>query len=110
MSITKITIKTNVWNSEKEIFEQKEKEYTKENEPFLDDVALEYISDYTIKDYALDHCDVVDEDEVVTENYPEEIETNKLIDELKSRGYEVLKCETLADTDRFEKLKENMQL
>ena len=109
MSITKITIKTNVWNSEKEIFEQKEKEYTKENEPFLDDVALEYISDYTIKDYALDHCDVVDEDDVTNADI-DEFDTSELIDELKSRGYEVLKCETLADTDRFEKLKENMQL
>ena len=109
MSITKITIKTNVWNSEKEIFEQKEKEYTKETEPFLDDVALEYISDYTIKDYALDHCDVVDEDDVTNADI-DEFDTSELISELKSRGYEVLKCETLADTDRFEKLKENMQL
>ncbi len=109
MSITKITIKTNVWNSEKEIFEQKEKEYTKENEPFLDDVALEYISDYTIKDYALDHCDVVDEDDVTNADI-DEFDTSELINELKSRGFEVVKCETLADTDRFEKLKENMQL
>lgn len=109
MSITKITVKTNVWNSEKEIFEQKEKEYTKENEPFLDDVALEHISDYSIKDYALDHCDVVDEDDVTNADI-DEFDTSELISELKSRGFEVVKCETLADTDRFEKLKENMQL
>lgn len=109
MSITKITVKTNVWNSEKEIFELKEKEYTKETEHFLEDVALGHISDFKIKEYAIENCAVVDELDVNNADI-DEFDTYELISELKSRGFEVVKCETLADTDRFEKLKEIMQL
>ncbi|WP_283640095.1 hypothetical protein [Mesonia mobilis] len=109
MSITKITIKTNSWDSEIQEFIPTEKEYTTEDQPFLEDLVLEHLNDQTIKDYALENCDVVEEESKKVKDTTI-FETHLLIEELKLRGFEVLKCETLADTDRFEKLKENMQL
>lgn len=110
--ITKITIK------EREIIEHAnkpneirfvEKEYNERTCNDLDNLALANISDWDIQDYAKDNLNLIEEDDCEDCDISCE-DTKRLIFELEERGYKVVKCETINDTLRFEKVKEIMGL
>lgn len=110
MSILKIKVSEFKKNPQSGDYERKKVKYTQSNYGCLEDLALNHIDDELIKDYALDHCDVTDKIPLLKEPSPSKIDTLVLIQELKMRGYEILKCETLADTYKFKDLKEALAL
>lgn len=109
MSILKIKVSELKKNPQSGDYERKKVKYTQSNYGCLEELALEHIDDRFIKDYALDNCDLVDEDDIKQPSCSE-FGTLVLIQEIKRRGYEILKCETLADTYKFKDLKEALAL
>ena len=114
MSITKITIKARrIILKENEMSEVKEeeREYTRETyEADFDYLILENLPRYDVREYAEDELDMIDEDDCDCETRIEDLDTDSLIHELKDRGYEVIKCQTLSDSMRLEKVKELMEI
>ena len=115
MSIVKITVKEVRFTRHKDALDERvevEREYTRESYSMdFDDLILDNMRRSDIKDYAEYELDMVDENDCdCDETDVTDVDTSSLIYELKQRGYEAIRCETIADNMRLEKVKELMQL
>ncbi|MFC6858247.1 hypothetical protein [Zunongwangia atlantica] len=110
MSIKKIIVDEKKWSFSEEKYITETKEYDRKSYTGdFDKLILENTENWDIKDYAIDHCDVVDQDDVEEKDL-DDFQDYEIVSYLEDRGYQLIKCETIIDLQRFEKLKEVMSL
>lgn len=117
MEITKITLTGEKIISKEKSFETERIEKEIEKSDFdarymFHREILTYLSDDEIEDYAETHLDMMREYEAEEQygNPVDSFQDSELIRELKSRGYEVLKCQTLSDSMKLEYFKKNNEV
>jgi len=107
--ILKVTVQEQNWNKISEKYETVLKLYDRETYKFdFDDLLLENISDNSIEYYAENSLNMVDEDHCKCDI--DDFQEHKIISYLEEQGYEVLKCNSIVDKMRLDKLKEAFQL
>ena len=119
MSIQKIEIEESIWEitknekgERKNVFKGKEI-ITHTREGFkgnFDRLILQNIKDYDVQDYAECSLGMIDEDDCECDTTPDDFSTEILIRELQDRGYEIIKCATITDSLKLQKVKELMEL
>jgi len=108
MTISKIEYKKIIWSgqtSSETTVIQDRKDYKGNFENYI----LSNISESDIQNYAEDNLDMIKEDDIEETNLSNFRDQN-LIAELKDRGYEIIKCATISDSLRLQKVKELMEL
>ncbi len=107
MIIEKITVTETEWKNG--IRFEKEKTYSRdEHRGDFNDFILEELPGYSVKDFAREQFELIEERDC-PKTYIDDFHTEELIDELKLRGFDVVRCETISDSLRFEKLKQKME-
>ena len=108
--INSIEIKERTWNSEKDHYEIQYKTVTRdEYSGDFDDFILENLNSWDIKNYAEEELDMIDENDVEEKDL-DDFHESEMIWNLEKSGYKVIKCQTITDSMRFEKLKEIMEV
>jgi 3-methyladenine DNA glycosylase Tag len=114
MSINKITVKERIiirHQDKLDEIKEVEKVYKREDyEGDFDNFILENITNYHIEDYAENVLDMVDTDDCECDNNLHNVDSCSLISELRNRGFETIKCQTLTDSFKLEQVKELMQI
>lgn len=109
--INSIEIKQQSWNSEKEKYETEYKTITRdEYSGDFDDFILENMSSWDVENYAENELDMMKEDDCTCNCSIQDYSENFLIHHLEEAGHKVIKCQTITDSMRYEKLKEIMEL
>ena len=108
--INSIEITDKIWNAKKEKMETVTKTVTrKDYDGDFERLILRQIDDGDVKDYAKDNCDLIDEDDLI-ETGLGDFDEDEIIDYLEEAGHKVIKCQTITDSMRFQKLKEIMEM
>jgi hypothetical protein len=108
MSISKIIIEKYEWKDGQRFL--REKEYSRdEHIGDFDEFILEELDDSDIKDYAREEFGLIRSSDC-PKSYVDDYPTEELIEELKSRGFDIIECQTLSDTFKLQKVKELMEL
>jgi len=108
MSITKITIEE--WKWIDGVRFMKERAISAEDvKGDFDDYILAEIPSSTARDFAEENFDLIKKSQCPVLDI-EDFDTEELIEELESQGYQVIKCETLNDTFKLDQLKEQMHI
>ncbi|TXK73929.1 hypothetical protein [Mesonia sp. HuA40] len=108
--IIKFTVRKRFLNRETNQVEIKEKEYNKLSNHFFDYEILEHLDESDIEEFAIDNLGLEREENIFKKPDPKEIDTQDLINELKSRGFEIIKNHTLADSYKIAELKNQLQI
>ena len=107
--ILKVTVQEQNWNKITEKYETVIKEYDRETYKFdFEDLLLENIEDNNIEYYAENSLNMVEEDNCKCDI--DDFKEHEIISYLEEEGYEVLKCNSIVDKMRLDKLKEAFQL
>jgi hypothetical protein len=108
MSIEKIVVTETVWKDGQRFL--REKEFSRdEHKGDFDEFILEELDDSDIKDYAREEFGLIRSSDC-PKSYVDDYPTEELIEELKSRGFDIIECQTLSDTFKLQKVKELMEL
>ncbi len=120
MSIEKIEIKETIWErttneegkSVHKIAGYEMITHTREDyQGNFDRFILGELDNYDIQDYAESSLGMIDEDDVEVDNMDiSDFRDAVLISELKGRGYEIIKCATISESLKLQKVKELMEL
>jgi len=107
--ILKVTVQEQNWNKISEKYETVIKMYDRETYKFdFDDLLLDEIPDYNIESYAESSLNMIDKDDCKCDI--DDFKEHEIISYLEEEGYEVLKCNSIVDKMRLDKLKEAFQL
>ena len=107
--ILKVTVQEQNWNKISEKYETVLKLYDRETYKFdFDDLLLDEILEYKIENYAESSLNMVHENHCKCDI--DDFQEHETISYLEGQGYEVLKCNSIVDKMRLDKLKEAFQL
>lgn len=108
--INSIEIKERIWNGRKQSEEVKYTTVTRdEYSGDFDRLILKHMDSWDIKDYAADYCEMVDEDDV-EERELDDFKDYEIFHFIEEKGFKAIKCQTITDAMKFEKLKEEMAI
>ncbi len=107
--INSIEIKTSLWNDHKDKYQTTYQTITRDEfSGDFDEFILNEMKYSDIIEYARENLQLIKEYECPTRDV-DQYSSDKLIDEIKARGYEVILCKTLNDTLEIQKVKELME-
>ncbi|SDS13494.1 hypothetical protein SAMN04487764_1530 [Gillisia sp. Hel1_33_143] len=109
--ILKVTIEEQFWNTDLGKHEKVIKEYDRKTYDFdFDNLLLENIDNSEIEDYAGDELSMVDANDAECNCSISDHQEYEIISYLEEQGYEVIKCQTIVDKMRLDKIKEALEL
>ena len=107
--IIKIIVQEQNWNKISEKYETVLKMYDRETYKFdFDDLLLDEIPDYNVENYAENRLNMINEDNCECDIY--NFRELEIISCLEDKGYGVVKCKSIVDHLRFDKIKEALNI
>ena len=110
-TIKKVTIEEMVFNTKTQDRELQINEYTREDyQGDFDFLVLENTHRWDVQNYAEGELDMIDEDDCDCSSSVDDHADFEIISYLEEQGYQVVKCQTITDTMKFEKIKQLMEV